>query len=165
MRRALILAIALVLPSSGMFAQQAASPSSTAVPADTEQWMRAAWGVDPKSLGYTDTHFLLSLTEAERQGAFLFKQRCNACHYSMIASVAGAGTGLLTTKSFGPALSKKNVNGREQQVRQRIAEGSPNMPAFKYGLKPVQIDMIVSYLKRVEDPEMATHFLTRVLKR
>jgi mono/diheme cytochrome c family protein len=157
--------IAIVLPSVGVSAQQPASTAVPAVPADIEQWMRAAWGVDPKTLGYTDTHFLLSLTDSERQGAFLFKQRCNACHYSMVAAVSGAGTGLLSSKTLAPALSKKNVEGQEEKVRQRIAEGSANMPAFKYGLKPAQIDLIISYLKKVEDPDMTTTFLKRVLKR
>ena len=161
MRRAVLLLIAIGLSSIGLSGQQAVPP----VPPEIEQWMRAAWGVDPKTLGYTDTHFLLSLTDSERTGAMLFKQRCNACHYSMVAAVSGAGTGLLTSKTLAPALWKQNVAGQEERVRQRILEGSTNMPAFKYGLKPAQIEMIISYLKKVEDPEMTTSFLKRVLKR
>jgi hypothetical protein len=42
------------------------------VPADVEEWMRTAWGMDPQVLGVTDTHFLSSLNVSERQGAFLF---------------------------------------------------------------------------------------------
>jgi mono/diheme cytochrome c family protein len=123
---------------------------AAAVSPEIEQWMRAAWGVDPKTLGYTDTHFLLSLSERERQGAFLFKQRCSLCHYSMVASVAGARVGFLTSLSVGPALSKKSVDGREEAVRKKILDGSDRMPAFKYALQPAQVDMIVGYLKKVD---------------
>jgi hypothetical protein len=83
----------------------------------------------------------------------------------MVAAVSGAGTGLLSSKTLAPALSRKSVEGQEEKVRERILEGSTNMPAFKYGLKPAQIDMIIGYLKKVEDPDMTTTFLKRVLKR
>jgi hypothetical protein len=159
MTRALIL-FALVLSSFEVSAQQPQSAAAPAVPAEIEQWMRSAWGVDPKSMGYTDTHFLLSLTESERQGAFLFKQRCNACHYSTVAAISGARTGLQTSASYGPSLSKKNVEGREDEVRRQIAEGSPRMPAFKYGLQEAQINMIVSYLKKVES-DTTVNYLKR----
>src|SRR5262245_13322462 len=82
------------------------------LPADVEQWARKAWGVDPKTMGQSDTHFLVSLTESERQGAFLFKQRCNVCHYSTIASVSGANAGFETPASLGPELSKKTIEGK-----------------------------------------------------
>jgi mono/diheme cytochrome c family protein len=143
----LALLVFLTLEASG---QQPAPASAPTVSPEIEQWMRAAWGVEPKSLGYTDTHFLLSLSESERQGAFLFKQRCSLCHYSMVASVAGARAGFLTSISVGPALSKNSLDGREDAVRKKIVEGSARMPAFKYALQPAQVDMIVGYLKKVD---------------
>jgi cbb3-type cytochrome c oxidase subunit III len=155
--------LVVVLATVGISAQ-GGSQAAPAVPPDVALWMRLAWGVDPNSLGYTDTHFLLSLTEGEREGAFLFKQRCNLCHYSMAASVQGAGQGILTTKSVGPLLTKGNVEGREDAVRKKIMEGSANMPAFQYGLTPAQVDMIIGYLKKVEG-DTTTAFLKRVLKR
>ena len=145
------LSVLLMLASLGVAAQRPAQNSAPAVSAETEQWMRAAWGVDPKIMGQTDTHFLLSLSESERQGAFLFKQRCNLCHYSTIASIGGAKDGLLTSASYGPPLSKKNLEGREDAVRQKIVEGSERMPAFKYSLQPPQVDMIMAYLKKVDN--------------
>src|SRR5687768_16858937 len=129
MKRASLLFVFLVLSSVGSSAQTS-SPTAHPVPPDIEEWMRHAWGVNPKSLGYTDTHFLLSLTEGEREGAFLIKQRGNLCHYSMVSSTAGASRGILPTKSLGPFLTKKNVEGREDFARNRIMEGSTNMPAF-----------------------------------
>ena len=114
--------------------------------------MRTAWGMEPQVLGVIDTHFLSSLSASERQGAFLFKQRCNTCHYSTMSTTRGAGAGLVDAASYGPPLSRTNVEGedRERAVRRLISEGSATMPAFRYALRPEQIDSIIGYLKRVE---------------
>ena len=40
----------------------------------------------------------------------------------------------------------------DDQPRKQIAEGSPNMPGFKYHFTPAQIDAIVAYLKTVDAP-------------
>jgi len=142
----------LIFPSSGVLAQPATSAETPDVPADVEEWMRTAWGMEPEVLGATDTHFLSSLSASERQGAFLFKQRCNTCHYSTLSTTRGARGGLVSEASYGPTLSKRNVEGegRERAVRLLISEGSATMPAFKYALRPEQIDSIIGYLKRVE---------------
>ena len=149
MKPVLTLLSVLVFPSFGVLAQQPTSAGPPAVPVEIEEWMRAAWGMDPQVLGFTDTHFLLSLSESERQGAFLFKQRCNTCHYSMMSTTRGARAGLL---SYGPPLSKRNVEGegRERAARLKISEGSATMPAFKYALRPEEINLIISYLKKVD---------------
>ena len=63
----------LLFPPSGVLAQPATSAEPPDVPADVEEWMRTAWGMEPQVLGVTDTHFLSSLSASERQGAFLFK--------------------------------------------------------------------------------------------
>ena len=142
----------LTFPSSGVLAQPATSAETPDVPADVEEWMRTAWGMEPQVLGVTDTHFLSSLSASERLGAFLFKQRCNTCHYSTMSTTRGARAGLVSEASYGPSLSKRNVEGedRERAVRRLISEGSATMPAFKYALRPEQIDSIISYLERVE---------------
>ena len=106
-----------------------------------DEWSRTIWNgpLDPKMP--SDTPFLLSLTETELLGRFRFKQRCALCH--------AAQTNLSTT-TWGPLLTQKNVTGREAQARARVLEGSPRMPAFKYTLDTVTIDAIIAYLKRVE---------------
>ena len=114
MKPVLTLLSVLVFPSFGVLAQQPTSAGPPAVPVEVEEWMRAAWGMDPQVLGFTDTHFLLSLSESERQGAFLFKQRCNTCHYSTMSTTRGARAGLL---SYGPPLSKRNVEGGRTRTR------------------------------------------------
>ncbi len=142
----------LMFSLSGALGQQTTSADTPDVPAGVEEWMRTAWGIEPQVLGVTDTHFLSSLNASERQGAFLFKQRCNTCHYSTMSTTRGAQAGLVSAASYGPTLSKGNVEGedRERAVRLLISEGSATMPAFKYALGPEQIDSIIDYLKRVD---------------
>jgi cytochrome c2 len=125
-------------------AQQPGSTASLTVTDKqaVEKWSRSTYGQqpDPKNDVAGDTQFLLSLTDTERQGAYLFRQHCNACH----------GPQMMTFKSYGPRLSKENVIDREDLVRSRIMEGSPNMPAFRYALQPAQVSNIIAYLKKVE---------------
>ena len=143
---------AFLFPAYGVLAQQPTSAEPPDVPADIQEWMHTAWGMDPQVLGVTDTHFLSALSATERQGAFLFKQRCNTCHYSTMSSTRGVGAGLVDVTSYGPSLSRATVDGedRERATRQRISEGSATMPAFKYALRPDQIDSIIEYLKKVD---------------
>ena len=121
-------------------AQRVGAPPPGSVQPDLEQWIRATGGdskaaADPNS----DTRFLASLSEEERQGGFLFRQRCYACHYSALSPV-----------SYGPRLSQKQVEGREELARATIADGTSRMPAFRHGLTAAQIDLIIAYLKKVK---------------
>ena len=43
-------------------------------------------------------------------------------------------------------------NGRDAQIRTIIAEGTPNMPGFKYLFTETQTGAIADYLKTVEAP-------------
>jgi mono/diheme cytochrome c family protein len=89
-----------------------------------------------------DAQKLGSLTNPQRQGAYLFKQRCNVCHaLDMEGSIR-----------YGLPLSKETVQGNEDPVRKQIMDGSPRMPGFRYGLQSNQIDSIIEYLKTVEKP-------------
>ncbi|HEY5619582.1 MAG TPA: cytochrome c [Vicinamibacterales bacterium] len=106
-----------------------------------EEWSRTIWDgpLDPKMP--SDTEFLMSLSETELLGRFRFKQRCALCH---------AAQTNLSTVTWGPLLTQRNVTGREAIARQRILDGSPRMPAFKYSLDTATIDAIIAYLKKVE---------------
>ena len=106
-----------------------------------DEWSRTIWDgpLDPKLP--SDTAFLLSLTETELLGRFRFKQRCALCH---------AAQTNLSTVTWGPLLTQRNVTGREAMVRERVLEGSPRMPAFKYSLDTATIDAVITYLKKVE---------------
>jgi mono/diheme cytochrome c family protein len=99
-------------------------------PVDREALTDPVWG----------TKTLASLSQEQREGARLFMQRCNVCHGAAMNSVT----------AYGPLLTKKNVEGRVDAARRVIMEGTPRMPAFKYGLEPFQINLIIEYLKNVE---------------
>jgi hypothetical protein len=111
-----------------------------------DQWSKTTQGKEPLDARTPlETEFLLSLTPTERLGAFRFKQRCTVCHGRQMS---------LQPNTWGPILTKKNVDGREDIVRRQITEGSPRMPAFKYALQPEDIDAIVQYLKKVDSVPM-----------
>ena len=138
---AVLLLLSVPLPISG---QQSGSTKLPLVITDkqaVEEWSRAIFDgpLDPKLP--SDTAFLLTLTETEWVGRFRFRQRCALCH---------AVQTTLSTDTWGPLLTQKNLVGREEAVRRQILEGSSGMPAFKYSLEPVTIDAIIAYLKRVE---------------
>jgi hypothetical protein len=138
---ALVLLLLMPLLVSGQ------DPGATKLPlvitdkAAVEEWSRTIWDgpLDPKLP--SDTAFLLSLSETEMLGRFRFKQRCALCH---------AAQTNLSTVTWGPLLTQRNVTGREAFVRERILEGSLRMPAFKYSVDGTTIDAIIAYLKKVE---------------
>jgi cbb3-type cytochrome c oxidase subunit III len=142
MKRVGLLIVLCSALTASVPAQQGGPAAGGGPQAELDQWIRATSGgskaaADPNS----ETRFLASLTQAERQGGFLFRQRCYACHYSALSPL-----------SFGPRLSQRNVEGREEMARTTIADGTPRMPAFRYGLTPAQIDSIIQYLKKLKGP-------------
>jgi len=80
-----------------------------------------------------------NLTDQQKMGRQVFAQSCGVCH---LPPSLGART-------YGPPLNKEAGGGDEDVVREFITNGTPRMPAWKYYLKPNQIDAIISYLKTV----------------
>ena len=143
----MLLLVALVTPV--LAGARQSEPQSLTGNAAIDAWVRNTFGqeVDPETLDdpVWGTRTLLSLTEAQLEGARLFMQRCNVCH----------GAAMNSMDAYGPFLTRQRVEGREAQVRQVIMDGTERMPAFKYGLQPAQIDMIVYYLGNVRAYEPA----------
>jgi mono/diheme cytochrome c family protein len=84
-----------------------------------------------------------ALTPQQIQGRDLFNQSCMVCHVKLqITSPA----------KYGPDLSKDALGGAAAVMREVIADGTPNMPGFKYHFEPDQIDAIVAYLKSLPGP-------------
>jgi len=80
-----------------------------------------------------------NLTDQQKMGRQVLAQSCGVCH---LPPSLGART-------YGPALNKDAGGGDEDVVREFITNGTPRMPAWKYYLKPAQIDAIIAYLKTV----------------
>jgi mono/diheme cytochrome c family protein len=145
MKRAFLLLFLLSLALDSSAQQSGSTAPLPLVITDKQaidEWSRTTQGqqpLDPKAPA--DTQFLLSLTETERTGAFLYKQRCIVCHGRQMS---------LAPNTWGPLLSKRNVEGREDAARRQIMEGSSRMPAFKYALPSSDVDAMIAYLKKLE---------------
>jgi mono/diheme cytochrome c family protein len=72
-------------------------------------------------------------------GRQVFAQSCGVCH---LPPSLGA-------KTYGPALNKEAGGGDDDVMREFITNGTPRMPAFKFYLKPDQIEAIISYMRTV----------------
>ena len=83
-----------------------------------------------------------TLNAQQTQGRQLFAQSCGICH---LHPVRGSAT-------YGPPLSRAATAGNDDVMRALIVEGSERMPAFKYYLKPNEIDAIIAYLRTVPAP-------------
>ena len=80
-------------------------------------------------------------SDAEKTGEKLFFQRCSVCHLGTPPRY----------QAYGPLLDQELVASRgEDSVRNRILEGSPKMPGWKYSFKAVDVDNILAYLKTVK---------------
>ena len=83
-----------------------------------------------------------TLSETQQLGMRLYNQSCVVCHTKP----------QITSGQYGPTLSKDSAGGRDDVMRDVIANGTPRMPGFKYHFEPNQIAAIVAYLKTVPTP-------------
>jgi mono/diheme cytochrome c family protein len=120
--------------------------------ANWEDTMRHAWiamlvlaGAPQGVLGAEEL-----LNDQRQLGRRLFEQSCGVCH-TRPTLVAGM---------YGPELSKESAGGREDVLRDLIANGTPRMPGFKHTYSPDQITAIAAYLKTLppgtQNPPTAT---------
>ena len=82
------------------------------------------------------------LNETQLHGRQVFAQSCGICHLQPSLGV----------KTYGPSLNKATAAGSDEVMRAFIVNGTDRMPAFKYYLKPAEIDAIIAYLKTVPAP-------------
>ena len=80
-----------------------------------------------------------NLNDQQKLGRQVFAQSCGVCHLPPSMGV----------KTYGPALNKEAGGGDDDVMREFITNGTPRMPAFKYYLKPDQIEAIISYVRTV----------------
>ena len=79
------------------------------------------------------------LNETQRLGRQVFAQSCGICHLQPSLGVT----------TYGPVLNKAAAGGNDEVMRAFIVNGSERMPAFKYYLKPSEINAIIAYLRTV----------------
>jgi len=83
-----------------------------------------------------------TLNETQQLGRQVFAQSCGICHLQPSLGV----------KTYGPSLNKATGAGSDEVMRAFIVNGTDRMPAFKYYLKPAEIDAIIAYVKTVPVP-------------
>jgi mono/diheme cytochrome c family protein len=82
------------------------------------------------------------LTATQAQGRQIFAQSCGVCHLAPS----------MNAKTYGPPLNKASAAGNDEVMRAFIVNGTDRMPAFKYYLKPTEIDAIIAYARTVPAP-------------
>ena len=82
------------------------------------------------------------LNDTQLLGRQVFAQSCGICHPQPSLGV----------KTYGPLLNKAAAAGSDEVMRAFIVNGTDRMPAFKYYLKPAEIDAIIAYVKTVPAP-------------
>jgi len=83
-----------------------------------------------------------NLNEKQVLGRQVFAQSCGICHLQPSLGV----------KTYGPMLDKAATAGNDEVMRAFIVNGTDRMPAFKYYLKPAEIDAIIAYVRTVPVP-------------
>lgn len=82
------------------------------------------------------------LTDVQLRGRQVFAQSCGICHLQPSLGV----------KTYGPSLNRNTTAGNDNAMRAFIVNGSDRMPAFKYYLKPTEIDAVIAYVRTVPAP-------------
>jgi mono/diheme cytochrome c family protein len=85
------------------------------------------------------------LNPTQLEGRQVFAQSCGVCHLQPSLGV----------KTYGPILNKAAAAGNDEVMRAFIVNGSERMPAFKYYLKPAEIDAIIAYVRTIPAPAAA----------
>ena len=83
-----------------------------------------------------------ALDDTQLLGRQVFAQSCGICHLQPSLGV----------KTYGPALNKAAAGGNDEVMRAFIVNGTERMPAFKYYLKPAEIEAIIAYVRTVPVP-------------
>jgi mono/diheme cytochrome c family protein len=74
------------------------------------------------------------------------------CHVGQDPATELATDGPRRPPAFGPLLSKNSAGGDQTRLREKIKNGGPRMPAYKYTLTDEQVDQLVAFMKTVERP-------------
>ena len=88
-------------------------------------------------------HAQAGLNDTQLRGRQIFAQSCGVCHLQPSFGV----------KTYGPMLNRAATAGNDEMMRAFIVNGTDRMPAFKYYLKPDEVDAIIAYVRTVPAPD------------
>ena len=84
-----------------------------------------------------------SADRAAMRGEAWFYQRCSLCHMGRIVKDD-------TYQPMAPRLTgvlKNATPQRDAAVREKVQQGSPRMPGFRYNFTPAEFEELMAYLK------------------
>jgi len=81
-----------------------------------------------------------NLTAQQQHGRQILTQNCNVCHLPQESG---------SIKTYGPRLDKSATNGDDNLMREVITNGLVRMPAWKYTLKPQDVNDIIAYVRTI----------------
>lgn len=90
------------------------------------------------------------LTPDEKAGRRILQTRCAMCH---VAEDPGTEIERAATSGpFGPLLSNARVLVDEAGVRDKILNGGPRMPGYKYALRAEEVTQVIAFMKTLQRP-------------
>lgn len=90
------------------------------------------------------------LSPDEKAGRRILQTRCAMCH---VAEDPGTETErAVTIGPFGPLLSNVQVLVNEAAVREKILNGGPRMPGYKYALSAKDVSQVLAFMKTLQRP-------------
>ena len=90
------------------------------------------------------------LTPDQEAGRRILQTRCAMCH---VAEDPGTETERAVARGpFGPLLSSARVLVDEAGVREKILNGGPQMPGYKYALSANEVTQIIAFMKTLQRP-------------
>ena len=81
-----------------------------------------------------------NLTPQQQHGRQILTQNCNVCHLPQESG---------SQKTYGPRLDKAATNGDDNLMRDVITNGLVRMPAWKYTLKPQDVNDVIAYVRTI----------------
>ena len=90
------------------------------------------------------------LTADQKAGRRILQTRCAMCH---VAEDPGTEAERAVARGpFGPLLSNARVLVDEAGVREKILNGGPQMPGYKYALSANEVTQIIAFMKTLQRP-------------
>ncbi len=91
-----------------------------------------------------------ALTADQKAGRRILQTRCAMCH---VAEDPGTETERAVSRGpFGPLLSSARVLVDEAGVREKILNGGPQMPGYKYALRASEVTQLIAFMKTLQRP-------------
>jgi len=90
-----------------------------------------------------------ALSPAEQDGQKIFQTRCAMCHVHAVIETELKESA--STARLAPGLSKASAVD-EKAIREKILQGGPHMPGYRWSLQTEQVDHVIAYIRTLDKP-------------